>query len=185
MKIGNIVNVSFENYTSGNFWNNFEINFKAILKNNDLINKILECIGQGQFIFEHLLSTYETVDSRNGIIFMAKGCRTGKLEKIIIDATYGGLCVNQIKELTYMVGRDCDKRIILYTQDRLNDKEKECKHLVHLKSGKTLCRIYKDRIGKEIGEIDGNKFYCVQRELQIKLMKEKAFIEGCPYNEQS
>jgi hypothetical protein len=52
---------------------------------------------------------------------------------------------------------------------------KKCRHLVILKSGRTLCRIYtnlKNRLGKDLGS--GNA--CVSR-------KDSPFdYEGCPYN---
>ena len=49
---------------------------------------------------------------------------------------------------------------------------KKCKYLVYLKGGKTLCRVYRNRIGKKIG--DGN--VCTERTRVNKL------YDGCPYN---
>ena len=37
---------------------------------------------------------------------------------------------------------------------------KYCKHLIRLKSGRTLCRVYKTRLGRKIGE----NVYCMMRE---------------------
>lgn len=49
---------------------------------------------------------------------------------------------------------------------------KNCKHLVRLKSGKTLCRIFKKRLGQKIGY--GN--FCIMKE------KSKFNHPGCPFN---
>jgi len=51
---------------------------------------------------------------------------------------------------------------------------KPCKHMVRLKSGKTLCRIYNKRIGQDLG--DGNK--CVFRE------SVPFNYEGCEFNKE-
>jgi hypothetical protein len=44
-----------------------------------------------------------------------------------------------------------------------NKKLKKCKYLVKLSSGKTLCRIYKTRIGTVIDIINGVKIKCGYR----------------------
>jgi hypothetical protein len=61
-----------------------------------------------------------------------------------------------------------------------------CPHLILLKSGKTLCRIYKQRLQQNwkplyLAEIiDENKnkvfFYCMSRK------DDKRIIPGCPFN---
>ena len=47
-----------------------------------------------------------------------------------------------------------------------------CKFLVKLNGGKTLCRFYRNRLGKDIGH--GNK--CLMRK------DTKRIYPGCPYN---
>jgi hypothetical protein len=54
----------------------------------------------------------------------------------------------------------------------LDGKLVKCKHLVRLPSGKTLCRIYKTRLGTSIGP--GR--VCAQRE------RRHENFDGCPYN---
>jgi len=55
---------------------------------------------------------------------------------------------------------------------------KKCKYLVKLPSGKTLCRIYKTRLGKVLFQIDKDKrVVCVER---VNVNKH---YKGCPYNE--
>jgi len=49
---------------------------------------------------------------------------------------------------------------------------KKCKHLVKLSNGKTLCRVYKTRLGREIDK----GVYCTMYE---RLEYE---FEGCPLN---
>lgn len=53
-----------------------------------------------------------------------------------------------------------------------------CKHLIKLKGGKTLCRIYnkKDRIGTIIAKHSDKKYICNDR------VKSGRYIEGCPFN---
>ena len=49
---------------------------------------------------------------------------------------------------------------------------KKCRHLVHLKNGKTLCRVYKKRLGVRIvGE-----WFCNWR------VDTTFDFEGCPFN---
>ena len=58
---------------------------------------------------------------------------------------------------------------------------RDCQHLVRLKSGRTLCRVYKTRLGRVIGKTTINgvvvQVRCVMREdVSTK-------YEGCPFNE--
>ena len=58
---------------------------------------------------------------------------------------------------------------------------KDCKHLIRLKSGRTLCRVFKTRIGRVIGEMKVN-----DKVFPVKcLMREdvKQNYDGCPFNE--
>jgi len=54
---------------------------------------------------------------------------------------------------------------------------KPCPHLIFLKSGRTLCRSYKDRIGKVIGSVDGYKNVCTTRN------NSACDFLGCEYND--
>jgi len=61
----------------------------------------------------------------------------------------------------------------------LQDKEgkpglKKCRYLIILKSGLTLCRVYNQRLGKDIGH--GNK--CTYRE------NLRVGFKDCPYNKE-
>ena len=59
----------------------------------------------------------------------------------------------------------------------LDGRYKKCKHLVILKSKKTLCRIYKQRLACEWKPLKlDNGIYCVSRE------KDKRIFKGCPLN---
>jgi len=49
---------------------------------------------------------------------------------------------------------------------------KPCKHMIRLPSGRTLCRIYKSRLGTDIGY--GHQ--CILRE------NDKYDYPGCPFN---
>jgi len=53
-----------------------------------------------------------------------------------------------------------------------------CRFLIKLKSGKTLCRIYKkkQRVGSVIAFYKGKKYFCSSRENSTYDYK------GCPYN---
>ena len=44
------------------------------------------------------------------------------------------------------------------------DRSHKCKFLVLLKNGKTLCRIYKTRLGTYLGNFDGLEWYCATKE---------------------
>lgn len=49
---------------------------------------------------------------------------------------------------------------------------KDCKHIVRLKNGKTLCRVYKTRLGRTLAP----GVICGPREM------DKNNYEGCPFN---
>ena len=60
----------------------------------------------------------------------------------------------------------------------LNGKFKRCKHLVRLKNGNTLCRVYKTRLGKVIdyNPITKKNITCNPR---LSIMFN---YKGCPFN---
>lgn len=58
----------------------------------------------------------------------------------------------------------------------LGGRVRRCKHLVKLKTGKTLCRIYKRRMGKIIDTFDGKSVVCIARSDSPYDFKD------CPYN---
>ena len=57
----------------------------------------------------------------------------------------------------------------------IKESNKYCKYLIRLKNGKTLCRIYNNRIKTKIHSNPDK--YCGMREWQTDI------IDGCPYNE--
>ena len=59
----------------------------------------------------------------------------------------------------------------------VDGKIRKCKHLVRLKSGKTLCRVYKKHLGKLLfKDKKGIKYVCIMRKNNTH------DYEGCPYN---
>ena len=58
---------------------------------------------------------------------------------------------------------------------RWKGKKKKCKYLIRF-TNVTVCRIYDNRLGNKMGEIDGKKFHCVDREVVLD------DFAGCPYN---
>lgn len=68
----------------------------------------------------------------------------------------------------------CCKLIIKKDGKEIQSK-KDCNFLIRLKSGRTLCRIYRNRLGKSIGTKEFPN-HCVLRENSAY-----DFI-GCPYN---
>jgi hypothetical protein len=91
------------------------VDFKEMLNDTTRINEILNCIDPGNLQVENIISSYEENNNRFGTIFMAMDNKLEESQKIIIDAINGEPNSNQVKELTYDQGADCDKRIILYT----------------------------------------------------------------------
>ena len=72
--------------------------------------------------------------------------------------------------------RNCGQCCFLMNQSMV-PSDKKCKHLVILKSGRTLCRIYNKRLRHNIGKApDGNPNHCWYREDQ------KINFKACPYN---
>ena len=59
---------------------------------------------------------------------------------------------------------------------RHNDKVVKCRFLVKLKNNRTACRVYRNRLGRWIGNIDGVNFVCKMRE------EVKHNFPNCPYN---
>lgn len=57
---------------------------------------------------------------------------------------------------------------------------RDCQHLVRLKSGKTLCRVYKTRLGRIIGKGLINDRLVIVKCVMRESVKTK--FEGCPYN---
>lgn len=108
--------------------NKFNVNFKEMLINGQQINKILNHIGQDQFETEEILSNYEKNGNRHGVIFTAKETETGKMQKIIIDAIDDEPSLKQIRDLTYNIGADCNKRIILYTLENTGNHKNKYRH---------------------------------------------------------
>jgi hypothetical protein len=108
--------------------NKFNVNFKEVLCDGQQINKILNHIDQDQFETEETLSTYEKNGNRRGIIFTAKEAETGEMQKIIMDAIDGEPSLNQIRDLTYNIGADCNKRIILYTLKNTGKHKNKYRH---------------------------------------------------------
>ena len=54
----------------------------------------------------------------------------------------------------------------------------KCKYLVKLDNGKTLCRVYKTRLGRVIFSVDkDHHIICRER---VKVSKK---YSGCPYND--
>lgn len=68
------------------------------------------------------------------------------------------------------------KRCGLCCYLRTKNSVRKCRYLIFLSSGKTVCRIYKTRLGKKIGSVDGQNFVCKLRK-NVHLN-----YEGCPYN---
>jgi len=60
----------------------------------------------------------------------------------------------------------------------LNGKVKKCKYLVKLSGGKTICRVYKNRLGKVIDKDKENDELVVCTERSVSPYDYKA----CPYN---
>lgn len=95
--------------------NDLYVKFKEMFNDTVEIDNLLNCIDLKHLQVEDILFNYEKNRNRFGVIFMAKDNKTEKLQKIIIDAICGEPNSTQVKELTYDLGADCDKRIILYT----------------------------------------------------------------------
>lgn len=95
--------------------NNLNVNFKKMFSSNKRLTRILFGMKDELLLVTKTLSNYERNGNRHGVIFMARETDTGRMQKIIIDAIYGEPNSTQVKDLTYGIGTDCDKRIIFYT----------------------------------------------------------------------
>ena len=111
------------------------VNFKEMLNDTRRINEILNCIDPENLEVENIISSYEKNNNRFGVILIAKENETEKLQKIIIDAINGEPNSNQVKEVTYDQGADCDKRIILYTLVNSNCTKNEYRHEQEMMTG--------------------------------------------------
>jgi len=66
----------------------------------------------------------------------------------------------------------CGKCCVL----RWQGKTKRCPYLITLSNGKTFCKVYRTRLGRHIGQIDGENFFCNYRStLHLNFV-------GCPQN---
>lgn len=52
----------------------------------------------------------------------------------------------------------------------------KCNHLVRLSNGKTLCRVYKTRLGRILFQSSEGTTICKKR------IEVKTYYPGCPYN---
>ena len=82
-----------------------EDNIKDLLKSfcNENINKV------------KTIEMYECNNEHTGIIVEARNKITDEIHKIIIDAVVGCSTLDQVHEIIYKKGSNCDKRIIIYT----------------------------------------------------------------------
>ena len=60
-----------------------------------------------------------------------------------------------------------------------NQTKKKCKYLIPMGNNRYACRIYKTRLGKIIGEVNGYKNRCIRRE------DSSLDYYGCPYNKEN
>ena len=111
------------------------VNFKEMLSDTAEVTNILNCLGLDYLQVQEILSSYQKYNNRFGVIFMVKDNKKEKLQKIIIDAIDGEPNTNQVKELTYDQGADCDKRIVLYTLENPNCKKNEYSHETEIAVG--------------------------------------------------
>ena len=95
----------------------FGVNFKGMLSDAAEINNMFCRLGFLHLQVEKILSNYEKDINRNGVVLLVNDKLLKKSKKIIIDAIDGEPNSNQVKELTYDEGSDCDKRFILYTKE--------------------------------------------------------------------
>jgi hypothetical protein len=107
---------------------NLNVDFKEMLKDPQFLSDTLNGIDRELLLLIKIISTYEKNDNRHGVIFTARETDTGKMQKIIIDAIYGEPNSTQVKDLTYGIGADCDKRIIFYTLENPGYTRNEYRH---------------------------------------------------------
>ncbi len=70
-----------------------------------------------------IIEAYECNNEHIGLIVEGQNKITDKKEKVIIDAVVGCPMLDQIHEIVYKKGSNCDKRIIIYTERLANRNE--------------------------------------------------------------
>ena len=104
------------------------INFRKILDNRQELTKIINQLGQEQYEIEEILFQYEKADNRQGVLLKAQDIKTGDMKEIIIDTIDGEPNSDQVKEVTYGNGADCDKRVVLYTLENPGHTKNDYRH---------------------------------------------------------
>jgi hypothetical protein len=88
------------------------------LTNKEIIHDILTTHGivTGEEIAS--LDVYERGDDRIGVIVNIKGKSKKSKVKIIIDVKLGEPCIDQVYDAIYEIGKDCDKRLIMFNGEK-------------------------------------------------------------------
>lgn len=90
------------------------INWKEYLHREDNIKELFATIGIDEYELINIKTKYVIDNRRHGLIVIVKNKNTGNLSQIIIDTISGEPRWSQLMDCTFDLGRDCEKRIILY-----------------------------------------------------------------------
>jgi len=100
--------------------NDCKIDWQEYLSSDDNINHLFKSIGLDKYEISNIKTRYVIDNQRYGAMVIVKNTETGHLSKIIIDAASTNPTWAQLMDVTYNLGADCEKRIILF-DDYFND----------------------------------------------------------------
>jgi len=87
---------------------------KEIFGNKKTIGKIFNTLEIDNHVITKIHSTYTIDDDRCAIIVLTKNMVSSKREKILIDVNAGEPTWKQMIDVTFGIGSDCDKIIVLF-----------------------------------------------------------------------
>lgn len=100
-----------------------KIDWKKLLRDVNNIKELLAAVGIDEYELVNIITNYVIDNRRYGLIVIIKNKDTGNLSEIIIDAMSGKPSWSQLMDCTFDLGRDCEKRIILYALNHAKLKQ--------------------------------------------------------------
>jgi hypothetical protein len=137
----NVSHLSFEEY--------FESDWRKHFQETDAVQSILDASGLSDSLeFVQINSRYLIDDNRVAVIALIKRKNSKLLEKLIIDVIEGDPSFEQLMDVIYNVGADCEYRVVLYDH---NVKYKS--HDVNLKDSDLILKFRCDYYHPVVGSM--------------------------------
>lgn len=95
--------------------------FIDLISEEQTLNDLLKKSGISKVTEVNRIKRYQRKGDREGILIEVKGDNEPDALKVLIDVKIGEPAVDQIIDATFGIGKDCDRRIILYSSGTNNN----------------------------------------------------------------